>query len=80
MCGDTLLQDEYTVAKFLEHTNVVFSVENLQNRQHVLEDLQKYKRNRQIVFESEVNVKVAYYFVAETVKSIKKIRRDITKP
>ena len=44
MCGCTLLQDENTVAKFLEHTIVVFSVENLQNRQYVLENLQSFKK------------------------------------
>ena len=76
--GYTQLQDENTVARFLDHTIVVFSVENLQNRQNVLENFQNFKKIRQIICESEVSVKVAHIFIAETVKLIKKIRRDIT--
>ena len=78
MCGYNLLQDENTVAKFLEHTIVVFSVENLQNRQHVLENFQNFKKIWQMMCESEVGGKVAYYFIAESVRLIKKIGRDIT--
>ena len=43
-------------AKFREHIIAVFSVENEQNRQHVLENRQKYKINRQIMCRSEVSV------------------------
>ena len=69
MCGYTLLQDENTVAKFLEHTIVAFSVENLQNRQHVMEILQNFKKYRQIMCESEVRVNVAYYFLLQRLLS-----------